>query len=67
MLFEMKHRFLNTKPVKFSELNAPDWLTCVNTIKGSTMDCRWFWNEHVLTLKINESVNTDVQTITRIA
>lgn len=49
----------------FSEANAPDWLTNRNTVRGSTMDHRWFWEDHVLTLRVGESVNTDFQTITR--
>lgn len=29
------------------------------------MDNRWFWNDHVLTLSIGESVDTDFRKITR--
>ena len=50
----------------FSSEDAPDWLTSKNTIKGSTYDNRWFWQDHVLTLGIDESVKTDFHTITRI-
>ena len=50
----------------FSEATAPDWLTSKNTVKGSTMDNRWFWESHVLTLGIGESVETDFSTIERI-
>jgi len=50
----------------FSESDAPSWLTSENTIKGSTMDTRWFWNDRVLTLKLGESVETDFRIITRI-
>ena len=50
----------------FSEETAPDWLTSRNTIKGSTMDMRWFWNDHVLTLEVGKKVKTDFRTITRI-
>jgi len=32
----------------FSELDAPDWLTSKNTVKGSTMDNRWFWEGYVM-------------------
>jgi hypothetical protein len=53
--------------VEFTEADAPDWLTSKNTVQGSTMDARWFWTSHVLTLKVGESVKTDFQLITRIA
>ena len=67
MKFKMTHSFFKSlEPVYFTELNAPDWLTGENTIKGSTMDCRWFWKEYVLTLKIGECVNTDFNQICRI-
>ena len=50
---------------RFTEDTAPDWLTCKNVIKGSTMDDRWFWTDHVLTLKVGQSVNTDFWKIER--
>jgi len=53
--------------LRFDQNTAPDWLTSSNTVPGSTMDYRWFWNERVLTLKVGESVNTDFQTITRLS
>lgn len=56
----------NAKPLIFTETTAPDWLTSRNTVKGSTMDSRWFWTEYVLNLQVNESTNTDFQKITRI-
>jgi len=65
MKFEMTHLFLGTKEI-FDEKHAPDWLTSKNTIRGSTMDCRWFWEEHILNLKIGESKETDFQIIKRI-
>lgn len=66
--FSMKHRFFkDLEPRLFDEETAPDWLTSKNSIPGSTMDGRWFWNEHVLTLEVNESINTDFQTITRVS
>ena len=65
--FEMSsNTFRDSKPKFFTELNAPDWLTSVNTIKGSTMDGRWFWNDHVLKLEVGEFKDTDFQRITRI-
>ena len=65
--FTMKHRFApKLKEETFNESNAPTWLTSEDTIKGSTMDGRWFWTDHVLNLDINESINTDFRTITRL-
>jgi hypothetical protein len=67
MKFEMIHRFFKTVPTEtFSELDAPDWLTSKNTVKGSTMDNRWFWNDHVLALSVGASINTDNRVITRV-
>ncbi len=51
----------------FTEETAPDWLTGVKTIPGSTMDNRWFWKDHVLSLEIGEYVETDFSIIERIA
>lgn len=67
MRFEMCHKVFKGEPEKFSKLDAPDWLTSVNTVPGSTMDGRWFWHEYVLTLQVGESVETDFRTITRVA
>jgi hypothetical protein len=65
--FLMQHLiFSESKPTQFTESTAPDWLTGEKTIKGSTMDTRWFWTEHVLTLDIGKSVLTDFHAITRI-
>jgi hypothetical protein len=64
--FEMIHKFFKKmEPERFDEETAPDWLTSRNTIKGSTMDGRWFWNDHVLTLEVGKSIDTDFRTITR--
>ena len=65
MRFEMQHVVFKNK-VQFSESDAPDWLTSIKTIPGSTMDDRWFWNNHVLTLKVGEYVETEFNIITRI-
>ena len=67
MIFEMTQRFFKGEPERFSESSAPDWLTSKNTIKGSTMDYRWFWNDHVLTLEVGQSVKTDFQIIKRVS
>ena len=65
-LFSMSHHvFVDSKPEVFSEESAPDWLTSNNTVKGSTMDNRWFWNERVLALNVGESIQTDCRTVTR--
>lgn len=50
----------------FDEHTAPDWLTSANTVKGSTMDSRWFWNEHVLTLEVGQIIETDFRIIERL-
>ena len=67
MIFEMTHNFFSGVTAQFSETTAPDWLTSVKTVPGSTMDYRWFWVDHVLTLDIGQSVKTDFQTIKRIS
>jgi hypothetical protein len=70
MQFEMRHRpefRMPSEPVRFSEKDAPDWLTSAHTIPGSTLDMRWFWNKHVLTLQVGGSIDTDFRTITRTA
>lgn len=66
MKFEMTHLFFKGEPECFDETTAPDWLTSAKTVKGSTMDDRWFWNDHVLTLKVGQSIDTDFQTIRRV-
>ena len=65
MIFSMKHKFFDTE-TQFTELNAPLWLTSEDTIKGSTMDFRWFWNDIILKLNVGESRETDFQIIKRI-
>lgn len=67
MKFTMKHKFFSKNIENFSESDAPDWLTGVKTFPGSTMDCRWFWKDYVLTLEVGKSIDTDFQVITRIA
>jgi len=65
--FKIKSRFFaEIKSRTFDESNAPDWLTSIKTVKGSTMDDRWFWTGHVLTLEVGKSIDTDFQTITRL-
>ena len=62
--FEMTHLFSGTTKT-FTETNAPEWLRFGGT-KGSTMDNRWFWNDHVMTLDVGQSIETDFQRIKRI-
>lgn len=70
MQFKMTPRFpfpsLAPKAEYFDEDTAPDWLTSANTIKGSTHDSRWFWNEHVLTLEVGQTIETDFRIIKRL-
>lgn len=62
----MKPNWCDAEPMHFTEESAPEWLTSENTVKGSTMDDRWFWQEHVLTLEVGEHVDTDFTSIKRI-
>jgi len=49
--FKMTHRFIQgSQPEEFDEETAPDWLTSINSVLGSTVDTRWFWENHALTL-----------------
>lgn len=64
--FEMTSLFSDAKPEEFSENDAPEWLAR-GGIEGSTMDNRWFWEEHVITLEVGGSVKTDFRRITRIS
>jgi hypothetical protein len=67
MRFGIRHNYFpDAAPGTFTDTDAPDWLTGMNTIKGSTMDMRWFWNDHVLTLEVGESIATDFETIIRL-
>lgn len=52
---------------EFGVEDAPGWLTSKNTVPGSTMDMRWFWEKHVLTLEIGKFVDTDFHRITRVS
>ena len=64
MCFSMTHDLFGTVK-SFDENTAPDWLTSVDTVKGSTMDMRWFWKDKVLTLPVGGTTQTDFQTIVR--
>lgn len=65
MKFEATHVVYGTSRV-FGVDDAPDWLTSYNTVPGSTMDNRWFWTDHVLTLQVGQSVETDFHVIKRV-
>ncbi|AHK11182.1 hypothetical protein S14_70 [Shewanella sp. phage 1/4] len=64
--FEMTHLYFVDSLEVFNEDTVPDWLSSVKTIKGSTMDSRWFYTEEVLTLPVGGVVNTDFRSIKRI-
>jgi len=57
MLFSMQHRFSHSIE-KFTDNDPPKWLIskCYN----------WWYTEHVLVLKIGNTISTDFRTITRI-
>ena len=63
--FTITLQFANTPPKQFTDKTAPNWLKYGGP-KGSTMDNRWFWNDHVLKLKLGESISTDFTVIKRI-
>ena len=67
MKFRMSSLDFN-RAIEFTEHpdDAPTWLTSRNTVKGSTMDMRWFWEDHVLTLEVGEHVLTENNKIERI-
>jgi len=65
--FEAYHKYFDKQVIVFTEETAPDWLTSAKTLRGSTMDCRWFWTDCVLTLAVGASVETDFRTIKRIS
>ncbi len=58
MRFSMKHLINTSGPVEFDDNNPPDWLVHEEN--------KWFWDRHVLNLKVGQSIDTDFQTITRI-
>ena len=63
--FEMVHLHWPHNPKVFTEDTALCWLRYGGPV-GSTMDNRRFWNDHVMKLKVGESISTDFQRITRI-
>lgn len=67
MVFEMKHKFFENNVEFFTENDAPAWVTSENTVRGSTMDSRWFWKDYVLTLAVGDSIDTDFRMIKRLS
>lgn len=67
MEFEITHRVFPNSVEHFNEHTAPDWLTGIKTRRGSTMDDRWFWNDHVLKLEVGQTIETDFRIIKRLA
>jgi hypothetical protein len=63
--FKQVHVFGDGEESYFSEDKAPYWLK-IGGPEGSTMCMRWFWEDHVLKLKVGDSVDTDFNTITRV-
>jgi hypothetical protein len=54
-----------TKTVReFDEDSAPSYLKFGGRI-DSTMNMRWFWNNHVMTLQVGETIETDFNIIER--
>lgn len=65
MKFRMTSDIFQTTQ-EFTQDTAPNWLTSCDTRVGSTMDMRWFWKDHVLTLAVGEATHTEFQRIERI-
>ena len=57
--------YVNIK-TEFTHDTAPEWLTSERNVPGSTMDYRWFFRDHVLTLAVGAKVETDFSVIERI-
>lgn len=64
--FELRSLIWKTRTPKiFTEEEPPKWL--LGGLPGSTMDNRWFWTGHVLTLSVGKTVDTDFHRIKRIS
>jgi len=61
--FKMIHE-IHGSVTLFDETDPPGWL--LGGRPGSTMDLRWFWTGHVLTLDVGQSVQTECNTIIRV-
>lgn len=65
-IFELRSLvWRNLPPQRFTEEEPPGWL--LGGLPGSTMDNRWFWTGHVLTLAVGKTVDTDFSRIKRIS
>lgn len=59
-VFELRHKFLGGLERQFTiENNFPDWLLRKENF--------WFFEEHVASLSVGQSIETDHHTITRIS
>lgn len=63
--FQIKSLDIHGEGSFFTEDTAPSYLRFGGR-KGSTMDNRWFWDEHVMKLEVGQSVCTDFSRITRV-
>jgi hypothetical protein len=57
MIFEITHSIFDTKET-FTEDDPPSWLV--------SKECLWFWDGHVKTLAVGDSIETDFREIRRI-
>lgn len=64
MRFTLTHLIFDTMK-EFTEDTAPLWLSSEDTIRGSTMDNRWFYKK-VLELPVGGTIFTDFHEIKRI-
>jgi len=58
MKFKMTHLFSSGNETFFTEDSPPKWLI--------SKEYKWFYQGHVLTLDINESIKTDFREIKRV-
>lgn len=59
--YKIRHTIFGSES-EFTEATAPSFLK--SGPKGSTMDNQWFWDGHILPLRVGESVSTDFHEIT---
>lgn len=56
--FAMYHLFFKGEPELFSERDPPDWLL--------HKEYSWWFDEHVLTLNVGQSIKSDFRKIVRL-
>ena len=56
--FELTHRFFKSEPEIFTDESPPRWF--LNTAY------KWWYTDHILKLKVGESIKSDFRKITRI-